>query len=61
MLPSHATWPPWNSPYHFIQLDIEGLAFIQEFVHWFVFYQNGWNYFLPYFKLILIITIFKLY
>ena len=47
----HATWSPWNSPYYFIQLDIRSHAIIQESVHWFVFHQNDWNYFLPYTKL----------
>ena len=36
----HATWSQWNSPFHFIQLDIEDHEAIQEFVHWFVFHQN---------------------
>ena len=36
-------------------------AVIQEFVHWFVFHQNDWNYFLPWYQIKLIITIFKLY
>ena len=33
MLLPHATWILWNSPYYFIQLDIESYDIIQGFVH----------------------------
>ena len=54
MLLPHATWSQWNSPYHFIQLDIKSYDITQGFVHFtkmdVIVYQSK-----------LIITIFNLY
>ena len=54
MLLPYATWSHWNSPYHFIQLNIESYDIIQGFVHFtkmdVILYQIK-----------LIITIFNLY
>ena len=33
MLLPHATWSHWNSPYHFIELDIRSYDIIEGFVH----------------------------